>query len=541
MAFDTRILFRLLNRLRPNPKVRHTRNIRVPMDDGVTLETEHFAPTAPGPHPTVLTRVPYGIVAFRPMAVHYVEHGFHVVLQACRGTAKSGGTFEPLINERADGLATLRWIKAQPWFDGRLGVSGPSYVGYATWAIADAPEIMALSAKSTSADFKPIVFPGGSFHLGLWLSWIQVMEGLRGSAAVFALKAQFGGVEKKTEEAASQLPLADADIRATGHRVTFWQRWIKDAIGNDAFWEPLDHRHRLGPRTAPNLFVSGWYDFMLDPMLHDYEALVDAGHRPYLTIGPWAHTDLTMLSHGVTETRLWFETHLLGRTGLLRAKPVQIEVSGDWHEFDAWPPRETVDQLWHLHAEKTLAPRAAGRSEPERYLYDPAHPTPNVGGAHFAFSNAGAQNQAALEARADVLTFTSEPLFSDLTVIGQPLVTLFCRSSLPNADFFVKLCDVDENGVSIGISDGIIRMTPAAPAVTDDIWRLQFRLHGMGHKFERGHRLRVQVSSGAHPRFARNTGTDEPLGEAVRLVAADMEIFHDPARPSAIALPVWMG
>ena len=76
-------------------------------------------------------------------------------------------------------------------------------------------------------------------------------------------------------------------------------------------------------------------------------------------------------------------------------------------------------------------------------------------------------------------------------------------------------------------------MTPSAPAVADDIWRLSFRLHATGHRFARGHRLRVQVSSGAHPRYARNTGTDEPLGEATRLVAADMEIFHDPDRARA--------
>jgi putative CocE/NonD family hydrolase len=485
--------------------------------------------------------VPYGIVGFSGMAEYYAEHGFNVVLQACRGTARSEGEFEPLINERADGLATLRWLREQPWFDGRLGVSGPSYVGYATWAIADAPEIKALSAKSTSADFHPIVFPGGSFHLGLWLSWIQVMEGLRGSAMLFALRARFGAVEKRTSVAANLVPLADADIRATGHRVAFWQNWLGKAIGNESFWEPLDHRHRLGPRTAPNLFVSGWYDFMLDPMLRDYTALVDAGHRPYLTIGPWMHTDLAMLSHGVDETLRWFETHLLGKTGRLREKPVRVEVNGDWHEFDAWPPHDVVDQIWYLHPGKALATRAADRGDPERYRYDPADPTPNVGGAFFAFSGAGAQNQAVLEARPDVLTFTSEPLFTDLTVIGQPLVTLFARASLPNADFFVKLCDVDENGVSRGISDGIIRMTPSAPAVEDDIWRLRFRLHAAGHRFARGHRLRVQVSSGAHPRYARNTGTDEPLGEATRLVASDVEIFHDPDRPSAIALPVWMG
>lgn len=527
--------------LRGNPRVQRTRNIRIAMDDGVTLETEHFAPATPGPHPTVLTRIPYGIRAFRSMAEMYAEHGFHVVLQACRGTAGSGGTFEPLVNERADGLATLRWIREQPWFDGRLAVSGPSYVGYATWAVADAPEIKALSAKSTASDFGPIVFPGGGFHLGLWLSWIQVMQGLRGSALAFALKARTGGVERRTAEAANLVPLIDADVRATGHRVAFWQEWLGKAIGNPQFWEPLDHRHRIGPQTAPNLFVSGWYDFMLDPMLRDYEALVAAGHRPYMSIGPWAHTDLRLLSHGVTETLHWFETILLGKTGLLREKPVLLEISGTWHEFDQWPPSDVVEQVWHLHAGGVLAQGAAAEGEPDRYRYDPNDPTPNVGGAHFAFGGTGAQDQAALEARADVLCFTSKPLDADTTVIGQPEVTLFCRASLPNADFFVKLCDVDENGVSIGISDGIIRVTPASPEAAGDVWRLRFRLHAMGHRFSRGHRLRVQVSSGAHPRFARNTGTDEPLGEATRLVAADVEVFHDLAHPSAVALPVWMG
>ena len=126
MALGVRLIFAAAQGvLEPNPRVRRTRNIRVPMDDGVTLETEHFAPDRARPAPTVLTRIPYGIVGFRGMAEIYAEHGFNVVLQACRGTARSEGEFEPLVNERADGLATLRWIREQPWFDGRLGGQRP--------------------------------------------------------------------------------------------------------------------------------------------------------------------------------------------------------------------------------------------------------------------------------------------------------------------------------------------------------------------------------------------------------------------------------
>src|SRR5690606_17354839 len=99
--------------------------------------------------------------------------------------------------------------------------------------------------------------------------------------------------------------------------------------------------------------------------------------------------------------------------------------------------------------------------------------------------------------------------------------------------------DVDENGVSINICGGIARKTSADPAVPDDIWKISLRMHATAHTFRRNHSLRVVVASGAHPRYARNTGTDEPLGEAVTLEAADIEIFHDPQHPSAIHLPVF--
>ena len=103
----------------------------------------------------------------------------------------------------------------------------------------------------------------------------------------------------------------------------------------------------------------------------------------------------------------------------------------------------------------------------------------------------------------------------------------------------MKLCDVDENGNSINICDGIVRKTSADPAVPDDIWKLNLKLHATAHCFRRDHRLRVIVASGAHPRFARNTGTDEPFGTATKLLPVDIEIFHDPDHPSALHLPVY--
>jgi len=541
MSVASRLLARTFGLPKRKSASTRTRGLMLPMRDGVTLETDHYAPKAAGTHPTILMRVPYGLRGFGTVAECYAERGFHVVLQACRGTGRSGGDFDPLVREREDGLDTLAWIKAQPWYDGRLGTSGPSYLGYAQWAISDAlPKHAAMSTKVTSAEFKSVVFPGGAFHLGLWLSWLQTVEGLRRNPALMFQRMLSGSVEQRTLRASLKLPLRDADKRVTGHAVPFWQRWLDDAVGNDAFWESIDHTHRLGPRTPPNHFVSGWYDFMIDQLLRDYTTLADVGQQPYLTIGPWTHVAPELQAESVRSTLTWMRAHLASDRSGLRDKPVRIHISGldAWHEFDSYPPGQPDPQIWHLHPKKVLSQRPVKASAPDTYTYDPRKPTPSIGGAMFAFKGAGPVDNARLEARSDVLSYTSEPLFAPVTIIGNVRVTLYARASLPNADFFVRLCDVDEKGVSTNICDGLVRVTSAAPAVVDDIWKLNFKLHATAHCFRQDHRLRVLVASGAHPRFARNTGTDEPIGEATTLVPADIEIFHDPHHPSAIHLPV---
>jgi putative CocE/NonD family hydrolase len=512
------------------------------MPDGTQLDTELYEPRNGVASPTLLMRVPYGLTGFSTVAEIYAERGYNAVIQACRGTGKSMGEFDPLSHERDDGLATLEWIKRQPWFDGRIGLSGPSYLGYALWAISDAlPRQSALAVKVSSAEFKSIVFPAGGFGLGLWLGWIQVIEGLRTNAWRFARSLRSGVIEKRTWRASMKLPIGEADRRVAGHDVPFWKRWLDSSIGGDGtFWTPLDHTHRLGQRTPPTSFVSGWYDFMLDQLLRDYETLVDAGGKPRLTVGPWFHISEELQFESLRDTLDWMDKQLLDRQGEPREKPVRLFITGreEWRDFDAYPPGTPDTQIWHLHPDAVLSTRPVATSEPDRYRYDPRDPTPNVGGAIFAFTGAGPVNQAPLENRGDVLVFSSEPLFSDTTIIGNVRAVIFARASLPNADLFVKLCDVDEGGTSINICDGYVRKTTADPAVPDDIWRLNFKLHATAHTFLRGHRLRLIVCSGAHPRYARNTGTDEPFATATTLSPVDIEIFHDPKYPSAIHLPV---
>ena len=541
MSFGSFFLARAAKLPRRRFRAARTRGLMIRTRDGIDLETDLYAPRAGGTFPTMLIRVPYGLRAFGAAAEAYAERGYIVVIQACRGTSKSGGTFDPLSNERNDGLDTLAWIKQQPWFDGRLGTSGPSYLGYAQWAICDAlPKHSAMAIKVSSAEFRTVVFPGGGFGLGLWLGWIQVIDGIRNRHIRFARGIGRGAVERRTWQASMKLPLVDADRRVTGHDVPFWKHWLTNSIGSDEFWHELDHTHRIGPRTPPTTFLSGWYDFMIDQLLRDYEALTDAGQRTRLTVGPWWHVSPEAQYEGVRDTLGWMNAELNGDLSGLRDKPVRLHIGGlnEWRDFDTYPPGAADTQIWHLHPDKVLSQRPVKASEPERYTYDPRKPTPSVGGAMFAFTGAGPVDQARLEKRNDVLLFTSEPLFTDTTIIGNIRAVIYARASLPDADLFVKLCDVDPSGKSINICDGYVRKTSGDPAVPDDVWKLNFKLHATAHCFKRDHRIRLIVASGAHPRYARNTGTSEPFGTATKLATMQMEIFHDPARPSAIHLPV---
>src|SRR5262249_34994530 len=185
-----------------------------------------------------------------------------------------------------------------------------------------------------------------------------------------------------------------------------------------------------------------------------------------------------------------------------------------------------------------LGTQSPAESKPDRYRYDPADPTPSVGGAILG-ANGGAQDNRSLEQRRDVLVYNSAPLENDLEVVGPVTAAIYVRSSLEHTDFFVRICDVAVNGRSTNISDGILRLTPGSiTPEADGSLCLHIELWPTANRFQRGHRVRVLVASGAHPRFARNTGSGEALASATTLCAADQTLYHDPTHPSHVLLPI---
>lgn len=284
----------------------------------------------------------------------------------------------------------------------------------------------------------------------------------------------------------------------------------------------------------PISMVAGWFDIFLCWQLQDFIALREAGCDARITIGPWRHTDAGLGQAAMQDAIDWFDRHLLGKNDATTQKPVKLYVIGadEWRYFDEWPPRDINTEHWYLQPQQHLLDRIAPDLQRDQYHYDPADPTPALGGPSLD-AIAYSVDNAKLEARSDVLTYTSAPLVKHRDLIGSITAELYVSSSAPSADFFVRLCDVDANDVSKNICDNLQRIKIKSADIPQ---RIVIELSPTAYRIAQGHRIRVQISSGAFPRWTRNLGSTETLVTATELHSATQSIYHSPTHPSAVVL-----
>ncbi|MFC7548563.1 CocE/NonD family hydrolase [Plantactinospora sp. GCM10030261] len=533
-------------------RVRTTMKIKVRVRDGVPLLTDHYAPDLPGA-PTVLIRTPYGRGGpIRLLGRLLAAQGFHAVVQSCRGTFGSGGRFEPFVHERTDGLDTVDWLRRQPWYAGRFGMFGASYQGFVQWALAaEVPDLRAMVAVVTAASTRDSTYAGGSFSLDTVLTWAELLEAQ--TVPWLARQVELRRGQPRLLAGLAHLPLAEADRVATGGTVRFFQEWLTHHTPGADYWRSRVFDARIAEVTTPVAMVSGWHDIFLPAQLADYAALRAAGGRPSLTVGPWTHGSPGLFGAALREGLAWLRTHLADDRGAPsgsvahpahpRVAPVRIHVGGGvgWRDLPDWPPPATRT-VWHLCPDAGLSPDPPVPSAPDEFWYDPADPTPSLGGPLLVAQRAGAVDNRPVEARPDVLLYTGDPLGAALEVIGPVTAEIHVRSDLAHFDLFLRLCDVDRRGRSWNVCDGLVRVEPGRfPVDAAGVLRVPVTLWPVAHRFRPGHRVRLQVSGGAHPRYARNPGTGEPLGSAVGLRAGRREILHEPGYPSAVFLPTTSG
>jgi len=543
------------------------------MRDGVTLRANVYRPDGEGPWPTLLTRLPYGKDTTEEMSwldpVKAVREGFMVVVQDTRGRFASDGAWEPFRHEREDGYDTVEWAARLPGSNGRVGMYGLSYFGSTQWmaAVEQPPSLAAIAPGLTWSDPRDGLFSrGGALELGLTLPW-DLMTGAGhlarqpGSEQELArrLATLLDDYDRLPAEGYRELPVADnAVLRRHGVPDIGTIAMLSNPTVPD--WCTVRGRHERV--TVPSFHIGGWYDTFVQGTLDNHVAMTALGRPTRLVLGPWIHalqsTDpVGELCFGVRSARTgvlvhpqgdvndmllaWLRRQLLpGASAGADAEseaPVRIFVMGrnEWRDEQEWPLARAREQHWHLAADGGLSLDAPdAETEPSTFVYDPADPVPTHGGSIIMAPAypPGAFDQAPVEARADVLTFTSEPLQQDLEVTGRVRVVLHAESSALSTDWVARLCDVHPDGRSYNICDGIQRIAVGADACR----RVEIELWSTSNVFLAGHRLRVHVTSSSFPRWDRNLNTGDQ--GSVHFETARQRVHHDADRPSWIELPI---
>jgi len=519
------------------------RGLRVPMSDGTVLLADHYLPITSTPAATVLVRCPYGRGApFSLLDAQLIaERGFHVLLQSCRGTFGSGGQFEAMNREISDGQDTVAWLRGQSWFDGRLATFGASYLGFVQWALAmdPPPELAAMVVQVGPHDFSRTAYRHGAFDLYNFLSWSDLITHQERVNPLLAI-IRTVTADRRLRPALDRTPVSAGARDLLGTSAPWFDTWLEHAQPSDPFWAPLQCGAALERISVPVLLIGGWQDIFIEQTLEQYRTLAARGVPTRMVVGPWNHVvAATRAGAAYAESLAWLDRHLGPDPGdAFSGYSARIWVGGarEWRDITDWPPPGTQPHRWYLGPDDGLGPGEPDPGvPPARFRYDPADPTPSVGGATLSLS-AGVRDNRPVEQRPDVLVFSSEPLDEPVEVIGDVTAELHVTRDNPDADLFVRLCDVDPRGRSRNVCDGIVRLTGADPLAGT----VRVSLIGAAHRFGRGHRLRLQVAGGAHPRFARNPGNGQVDAPAKDFVATRYEIGLSAQAPSALLLAAAM-
>ncbi|MDT5204384.1 MAG: uncharacterized protein QOD34_1020 [Mycobacterium sp.] len=516
----------------PAPTTSYTvSSVKIPMRDGVELVADVYEPTGETVG-TLLVRGPYGR-AFPFSLVFadlHVARGYRVVLQSVRGTFGSGGDFAPMVHEAADGADTVDWMRRQPWFTGSFAMIGISYLGFTQFALLQdpPPELVTGVIIAGPHDMGLSAWGTGSFTVNDFLGWSNLVVHQEGSGRILAGIRQLRA-QKTVVRAAGQAPLGASGRALLGDGAPWWESWLTPPAQDNPFWEPLKVDSALDRLQVPLLLISGWQDLFLPQTLYQFRHLRQRGVDVALTMGPWTHTQLLFagLATIARETQQWLDSHLAKRPVPPRSTRVRYYVRHEgWRAASDWPPTTTGHPLY-LQPGGGLAETAPAAGSSASFRYDPAEPTPTIGGRLLS-PDSGYRDDTALAARRDVLSFTSDALTADLIVHGSPVAELAHTSDNPYVDVFVRISEVDAKGRSRNVSDGFRRLAHQTGEVS-------LELDAISHRFCAGTRICVLIAGGSHPRYDRNLGNGEAASTGSRLTPSTHEVHLGTSR---IVLPV---
>jgi len=553
------------------------RNVAVKMRDGIVLRADIYRPKAEGKFPVLLQRTPYNKQG-GDFGLRGAAHGYVVIIQDVRGRYSSEGEWYPFRNEPDDGYDTVEWAAALPYSNGKVGMYGGSYVGATQMlaAIAHPPHLAGICPEVTASNYHD----GWTYQSGAFEQWFN--ESWTSGLAQDTLNRK---IQKNTNALNGiwKLPLSSyplfvpdpAGDDSTAALAPYFLDWLAHPNYDD-YWKKLSIEEHFSDINVPSLTIAAWYDIFLGGSLRNYIGLkahaateeARKGQRLLVMIGGHAGSGRKIgdVDFGASANLeiddlilSWYDYLFKNaQNEFATEKPVKIFVMGknEWRSEDDWPLSRAVSTKYFLHStgkanslrgDGTLSTAAPHTEASDQFVYDPANPAPTIGGplccdsGHLA---PGPRDQRPVEARNDVLVYSTPVLDRDVEVTGPVRLELYAKSSAVDTDFTGKLVDVWPDGFAQNLTEGILRAryrtSQDKPELMNpgQIYKLDLDLWATSNVFRKGHILRLEVSSSNFPRFDRNLNSGLDAPHAQDFMPATNAIYHDEQHPSVLIVPV---
>jgi len=554
------------------------------MRNGVHLRADIYRPKADGQFPVLLQRTPYNKSGGTGFGLTAAARGYVVIIQDVRGRYTSDGDFYTFKNESDDGYDTIEWAAALPYSNGKVGMFGGSYVGATQMlaAISHPPHLAGICPVVTASNYhENWTYQGGAFEQWFNQSWTSGLAQDTFSRLVQKTTNPLVGNGKLSLSSYPLFNFSDSSGVSSGAPyetstlASYYLDWVAHPSYDD-YWKHLAIDEHFGDIAVPALTIAAWYDIFQDGSLRNYVGVKAHGaneaarHGQHLLVTVGGHAgggkkigdvefgDAAAEYDENDLTLKWYDFLFKGVQNEFAGKPVKIFVMGanEWRGEEDWPLARAQSTKYFLHSggnanslrgNGSLSLVAPRTETFDHYLYDPSNPVPTIGGPlccdgfHLA---PGPRDQRVVEARDDVLVYSTPPLTQDTEVTGNISLELFGTSSAVDTDFEAKLVDVAPDGFAQNLTEGIVRAryrdSREKPVMMNpgQIYKFNIDLWSTSNVFRKGHILRLEISSSNFPRFDRNLNTGEDAAFAKRYVSATNAVYHDAEHSSALILPV---
>ena len=537
--------------------------VMVPMRDGVALRTHIYRPVADGRYPVMLLRGPYDMNSSLDRAPSLLRElarrGYVGVAQDVRGRYGSEGEFIALVNEHEDTFDAVEWCAAQGWSNGRVGITGISYLGYTSYcaAVTKPRGLVAVMPSCTKYGAEHISNVPSLAAMCTWFMWAgQPTATLQNFCRIDWLHLPLNQIGT---EAGLDHPLS---------AMQFEERGFPHSLSADEITQ------RLQSIEVPSQIICGWYDEFLTENLLNYERQAQGKGDLRLVIGPWHHNleDQTEPRLGTlpiseipanryyAEMERFFGHYLkAGATTPLEAPGrvlMHVLGSNQWRYEHEWPlSRAVMTPIYLSSGGKANTDQGDGlltwepptnQQQPDHYSYNPLDPVRSVEGVGVwnLFTIGKMSDRSKIELRPDVLVYSTPVLEQDIEVTGTIQAVLYAASSAPDTDFVINLIDVSPDGHTQYITNGIIRVTyreglkERKLIEPGKVYEYRFALRPTCICFQKGHRIRVEVTSSDMDRYARNQNVADAPGTTANVAVADQTIHHSGTWLSRLELPL---